>query len=178
VCKSVCAPKLKNMYSYSNNGITVASILDDRRQMNDRTYPVKIRVTYQRERKYYTTGKGISVGDWEKLAETKSKKLMAIRTDIQYSFDKVKKAVMALERDDNFSFSALNNFLGKSSADTLNAAFQLKMSLLLSNEQINSYHYYSDTLKSLEIFAGKHIPVTAINVDWLQKYEKHLYGWK
>jgi integrase len=164
------------MFSYSNNGITVASILDDRRQMNDGTCPVKIRITFQRERKYYSTGKGISMSDWGKLAETKSKKLIDLRTDIQYSFDKVKKAVIALEREDNFSLAALNNYLGKGSAETLNAAFQMKMSSLLNNEQINSFHYYSDTLKSLELFAGKHIPVNAISVEWLQKYEKYQLG--
>jgi len=87
------------MFSYSNNGITVASILDDRREMSTGTYPVKVRVTYKRERKHYSTGKNLNVSDWGKLVETKSKKLIAARTDTQYSFDKVKNAVIHLERD-------------------------------------------------------------------------------
>jgi len=64
--------------------------------------------------------------------------------------------------------------LGKSSSETLNSAFQVKMAVLLENEQINSYHYYSDTLKNIEVFAGQSIPITSITVEWLQKYEKHL----
>ncbi len=62
------------MYSYSNNGITVASILDQRRGTKEEAFPVKIRVTFKRERKYYSTGKNLNAGEWENLSETKSKK--------------------------------------------------------------------------------------------------------
>ncbi|KAA6316791.1 hypothetical protein EZS27_032951, partial [termite gut metagenome] len=40
--------------------ITVSSILDDRR-VTATGYPVKIRVTYKRMRKYYSTGKSLSL---------------------------------------------------------------------------------------------------------------------
>lgn len=162
------------MFSYANNGITIASILDQRRETREGTYPVKIRVTFKRERKYYSTGKNLSVEEWEKLPETKSKKWISVRTDIQYSFDKVKTAVVRLERDDKFSFVVLNTFLGKGSADTLNFAFQVKIDSLLKNDQINTHEYYSYTLKSIEEFAGKNIPISFITPEWLQKYEKHL----
>jgi len=162
------------MYSYSNNGITVSSILDQRRGTKGKTFPVKIRVTFKRERKYYSTGKKLNTDEWENLPETKSKKQISTRTDIQQSFDKVKNAVTLLERDDKFSFTALNKFLGKNSADTLNFAFQLKLDSLLENDQINTHEYYSYTLKSIEDFAGKNIPISSITPEWLQKYEKYL----
>lgn len=162
------------MYSYSNNGITIASILDQRRGTKEETFPVKIRVTFKRERKYYSTGKNLKSDEWEKLSETKSKKQISIRTDIQHSFDKVKNAVILLERDDKFSFTALNNFLGKNSADTLNSAFQLKLDTLIENDQINTHEYYSYTLKSIEDFAGKNIPISSVTPEWLQKYERYL----
>ena len=162
------------MFSYSNNGITIASILDQRRGTKGGMFPVKIRVTFKRERTYYSTGKNLNVCDWERLAETKSKKQISLRTDIQYSFDKVKDAVMLLERDDRFSFTALNNFLGKNSADTLNFAFQLKLDSLLENDQVNTHEYYSYTLKSVEEFAGKNIPISSVTPEWLRKYEKYL----
>jgi len=163
------------MFSYANNGITISSILDQRREMNGGTYPVKIRVTFKRERKYYSTGKNLSTEDWEKLSDTKSKKQISVRTDIQFSFDKVKNAVIQLERDDNFSFTALNIYLGQSSVDnTLGIAFQAKIESLLSENRIGSYNYYSDTLKTIEDFAGKNIPFEYITVAWLKKFEKHL----
>ncbi len=162
------------MFSYANNGITVASILDQRRETKEGTYPVKIRVTFKRERKYYSTGKNLNMDEWERLSETKSKKLISTRTDIQWSFDKVKNAVMQLERDDRFTFTALNSYLKKGAADTLNFAFQTKLDSLLKNDQINTHEYYSYTLKSVEDFAGKNIPLSFITPEWLKKYEKYL----
>ena len=88
----------------------MASILDEGREMKGGLFPVNIRVTFKRERKYYSTGKNLSIEEWEKLPETKSKKRISIRTDIQYSFEKVKNAVVQLERDDKFSFTTLNNY--------------------------------------------------------------------
>ncbi|MDR2774035.1 MAG: site-specific integrase, partial [Tannerella sp.] len=115
------------MFNYSNNGITVASIMDDRRATIEGVYPIKIRVTYNRIRKYYSTGKTLSKDDWNKLSETKSKKMLAIRCDIQNSFDKIKEIVQQLEYENDFSFENLNARLGKVVNDTLNIAFQAKI---------------------------------------------------
>jgi len=81
------------MFNYSHNGITIASILDERRATKDGKFPVKIRVTFNRDRKYYSTGKNLSPGEWEKLPITKSRAFSEVRTDIQNSFDKVKEIV-------------------------------------------------------------------------------------
>ncbi len=163
------------MFRYANNGITVASILDQRRAMTEGAFPVKIRVTFKRQRKYYSTGKNMNTEEWEKLPETKSKKQISVRIDIQYSFEKVKNAVIQLERNDRFSFPALNNYLGKSSADnTIGTAFQAKIESLLNESRIGSYNYYKDALKTIEDFAGKNIPFEYVTVAWLKKFEKHL----
>jgi hypothetical protein len=45
--------KIRIMDTYNLNGITVAAILDNRRETKSGAYPVKIRVTYKRERKYF-----------------------------------------------------------------------------------------------------------------------------
>jgi len=163
------------MFSYANNGITVASILDQRREMKEGTFPVKVRVTFKRQRKYYSTGNDLSTEEWGKLPETKSKKQISVRIDIQYSFEKVKNAVIQLERNDKFSFAALNNYLGKSTADnTIGTAFQAKIESLLNESRIGSYNYYKDALKTIEDFAGKNIPFEYVTVTWLKKFEKHL----
>jgi integrase len=162
------------MFNYSNNGITVASIMDDRRATIDGVYPIKIRVTYNRIRKYYSTGKTLSKDDWDKLPETKSKKMLAIRYDIQNSFDKIKDIVQQLEYENDFSLENLNTRLGKVVNDTLNTAFQAKIESLLKENRIGSYNYYKDTLKVIEEFAGKHITFDYVTVAWLKKFEKHL----
>ena len=162
------------MFNYANNGITVASIMDDRRATIDGVYPIKIRVTQNRIRKYYSTGKALSKDDWEKLPESKSKKMLAIRSDVQNSFDKIKEAVQQLEYEDDFSFENLNTRLGKAVNKLLNTAFQAKIEYLLKENRIGSYNYYKDTLKSIEEFAGKNISLDYITVAWLKKFEKYL----
>ena len=69
--------KKRAMFNYANNAITVASIMDDRRATLEGVYPIKIRVTYNRVRKYYSTGKTLSKDDWERLPESKSKKVVS-----------------------------------------------------------------------------------------------------
>ncbi|WP_372773584.1 phage integrase SAM-like domain-containing protein [Mangrovibacterium sp.] len=162
------------MFTYANNGITVASILDQRKELKGEIFPVKIRVTFKRVRKYYATGKKMSIDDWDNLPETRSRNKISVRDDIQYSFEKVKDAVIKLEREGGFSLAALNSYLGKNASDTLNQAFQLKIENLRGNEQINSHEYYSYTLKSIEKFAGKNIGFDSVTPDWLRKFEKHL----
>ena len=162
------------MFNYSNNGITVSSILDSRRVTKDNLYPIKIRVTYQRIRKYYATGKYMTVEEWEKLPGTKSKKMQSIRLDIQNSFDIVKATVQRLLHEDGFSFEALNSHLNKSTSDTLNAGFKIKIQTLMENEQVGTHLFYKDAFRSVEHFGGENISYASVTADWLKRYEKHM----
>jgi len=165
------------MFNYSNNGITVASIIDERRETTE-GFPIKIRVTYNRVRKYYSTGKFLSKEDWEKLPDTKSKTLISIREDIQNSFSKIRDVVKDLELREGFSFDALNMKLSKGTSHTLNGAFKNKIQTLLDNGQIGSAQYYRIVLRSIERFAGENIQFSSVNVVWLNKYEKYLLDLK
>jgi len=162
------------MFNYSHNGITIASILDERRSTKDGKFPVKIRVTFNRDRKYYSTGKNLSIGEWEKLPITKSRAFSEVRTDIQNSFDKVKEIVQTLEDTNNFSFDLLNRDLGKGMNDTLNTAFKAKISSLEADGRSGTQLYYNCALNSIEKFAGSNILFSDVTVDWLNKYEKYM----
>ena len=76
-------------------------------------------VTPERKQKYYSTGKELSVDDWEVLSSTKSKSLLEVRKDIQSSFEIVKEAIQDLCSEGGFSFDALNNRLNKGVSDAL-----------------------------------------------------------
>jgi len=162
------------MFNYANSGVTVSSILDNRRATNDNLYPIKIRVTFQRIRKYYSTGKYLKSEAWEKLPDTKSKKMLSIRFDIQNTFDIVKDTVQGLLHEGGFSFEALNRRLNKAPSDTLNAGFKIKIQELLDNEQVGTHLFYQDALKSVESYGGENISYTAVTVDWLKCYEKYM----
>jgi integrase len=162
------------MFNYSNNGITVSSILDDRRSTKDNLFPVKIRVTFLRIRKYYSTGKYVTSDDWEKLPDSKSKKMISMRLDIQNSFDIVKDIVQTLLFEGSFSFEALNSRLTKSPSDTLNAGFKVKIQTLLDNEQVGTHLFYQDALKSVESYGGENISYISVTVELLKNYEKYM----
>lgn len=164
------------MYNYSNNGITIASVLDTRRRQNNGKYPVKIRITYNRVRKYYSTGKDLTEKEWESLPNAKSKQFQLIKNDIQFSFDKIKKIVVDLERKDKFSLDICNQRLSRGNTGNINTAFHIKIETLGLNEQIGSQFFYQDALRSFEKFAGENIKFSDITVDWLEKYEKYFIG--
>lgn len=162
------------MFNYTNSGVTISSVLDIRRATNDNLFPVKIRVTYQRIRKYYATGKYLSAKDWGSLSDTKKLKMISVRVDIQNTFDTVKKVAKDLLYEGGFSFEALNTRLNKSATDTLNAGFKIKIQVLLDNEQVGTQLFYKDALRSVEHFGGENIPYASVTVDWLKRYEKHM----
>jgi integrase len=161
------------MYKYAKDGISVLTILDTRRKKQSGLYPVKIQVIHNRVQKYYTTGKELTPEDWQRLPESKVRKLIEVREDLGKSFSIIKQNVESLANENGFSFDALNVRLGRSVSDTLNTAFQAKIESLFDSGQIGSYQYYKATLKSIEDFAGTKIQFSSVNVDWLRKYEKH-----
>ncbi|KAA6311825.1 Tyrosine recombinase XerC [termite gut metagenome] len=161
------------MFNYSNNGITVSSILDDRR-ITATGYPVKIRVTYKRVRKYYSTGKSLSLEEWGKLPETKGMKLIATRCDIQNTFERIKKVIIELEHGIGFTFDALNLRLGKANTGTINDAFRAKIEDLINAGSVGNAEVYKNSLTRIEHLGGELIAFESITVDWLKRYEKEM----
>ena len=153
------------MYKYAKDGISVLTILDTRRKKQSGLFPVKIQIIYNRFQKYYTTGKELTPEDWQRLPESKIRKLIDIREDLGSSFTIIKKNVEALANEGDFSFDALNFRLGRAVSDTLNTAFRSKIESLLENGQIGTYVYYKVTLKSIEEFAGSKVQFYFVNVE-------------
>lgn len=160
--------------NYSKDGITVAAIIDTGHPKKSGLFPVRIRVTYTRERKYYSTGKDLTVDEWEALPTTKSRTLISIRKDIESSYQIVRNTVEELSQNGEFSFEALNNRLKKGSGTSLNAAFQAKIEALRKQESVGSMLAYKTVMQGIERFGGKRISMDAISVDWVRRYEKFL----
>lgn len=60
----------------SLQGTTTSIVLDTRRALKDGTFPVKLRVTFQRKQKYYPTGYSFSSEDFEKVMSAKPGKVL------------------------------------------------------------------------------------------------------
>jgi integrase/recombinase XerD len=162
------------MFRYTHSGITVTVLLDTRRTTRAGLYPVKVRVTFQRCRLYYPTGKYLPISDWVKLKDTRSRSLLEIQHEIQISFDKVKDAVKELIKEDSFTLDNLNKRLGRATGDTVNTAFQAKIDALNVLGKVSTSDWYKYALRSIQLFGGLNIRYNQVSVDWLHGYEKYL----
>jgi integrase/recombinase XerD len=162
------------MFSFSKDGITIAAILDDRKANKEGDFPVKIRVTYKRNRKYYLTGKSLKVNEWNILPTSKSRAIKEIRESIENSFSLVRSNVEAIAEKGGFSFDALNIRLGRAAGDTVNSALKARIQNLKKGDQISTMQLSEYLLKSLELYTNRNLDFETITVDWLKKYEKHL----
>lgn len=162
------------MFSYSKDGITIASIIDKRKINQQGSYPIKIRVTYKRVRHHYLTGKNLKIEEWDILPVSKTRALKEIRESIENSFSLVKMNVEALAEKGGFSFDSLNLRLRKASGASVNIALKAKIENLRKEERIGSMEICENVLSNIEKFAGKNLSFEAISVDWLKRYEKHM----
>lgn len=171
---SICTQNDDQMFQYTKDGIAVAAMLDARRTKSDGKYPVKIRVTYNRVRYYYPTGKDLSPEEWEVLPATKVRALAAIRKDIESSYQIVRSTVEDLASSGGFSLDALNNRLKGAASDTVNTMFRAKIAELEKSGRVGSMLVYDNVLKGLERFAGERIRFEAVTVSWLGRYADFL----
>ena len=162
------------MFQYAKDGITVAVMLDTRRPKADGKFPVKIRITANRERSYYPTGKDLTPEEWEVLPTTKARALAAVRKDIESSYQIVRAAVEELASSGRFTLGRLDIRLKGAASDTVNAAFRAKIEALKSAQQVGNMLIYDNVLKGLERFAGARIRFESITRQWLERYEMFL----
>lgn len=162
------------MFSFSKDGITIAAILDNRKANKEEKYPVKIRVTYKRVRKYYATGKNLEVNEWDLLPTTKNRALKEVRESIENSFSLVRSNVEAIAEKGGFSFDALNVRLGRAAGDTVNSALKARIQNLKRENKISTRQLSEYLLKTLELFSSRDLNFETITVDWLKKFESYL----
>ena len=133
--------------NYSKDGITVAPMLDTTHPKKSGRCPVKIRVTYNRVRHYYPTGKDLTPEEWEMLPTTKARALVAVRKDIESSYQIVRAAVEELAASGGFSLDTLNNRLKGAAVDTVNTMFRAKIEELKKVGRVGSMLVYDNVLK-------------------------------
>ena len=121
--------------NYSKDGVTVAAMFDSAHPKKSGKCSVKIRVTYNRVRHYYPTGKDLMPAEWDALPTTKARALVEIRKDIESSYQIVRTAVEDLLMRGIFSLENLNNRLKRAGGDTLNIAFEGKIAEMKAHEK-------------------------------------------
>ena len=160
--------------NYSKDGITVATTIDTSHPKLDGTYPVKVRVTYARQRRYYPTGKDLTLDQWNNLSTAKGQRVAAVRKDIENSYNIVRTTVEELASAGEFSLDALNNRLKRATGDTVNTAFRAKIEALRQSGRVGNMIVYDNVLKGVERFAGSTVYFDSVTVSWLKRYEEFL----
>lgn len=157
------------------NGVVVSVFLDTRTVNKEGTYPVKIKVYFQGKPKYYPTGICMSTKEeLEEVLESKSKKNIEIQYIIHKEFNRILKNVDILVERGTFSFSNLNNMLGKNIGGTLNEMISAKIKELENEEKFGTSAFYKGTLSLLKRYMKHDVPINEVTVEWLNGLEKFI----
>lgn len=157
------------------NGVVVSVFLDTRTVNKKGTYPVKIKVYFQGKPKYYPTGICMSTKEeLEEVLESKSKKNIEIQYVIHKEFNRISKNVNILVERGTFSFSNLNNMLGKNIGGTLNEMISAKIKELENEEKFGTSAFYKGTLSLLKRYMKHDVPIKEVTVEWLNGLEKFI----
>lgn len=166
-CVQIVCNEKTTMTTYSKDGITIATMLDTRRELANGTYPIKIRVTYKRVRKYYPTGKSLTSHSWEVLPTSKTKELSSIRKDIENSFDLVREAVEELAYSGEFSFERLDALLSHPTSLYVNDLYEDMIAEMKNKGQVGTAGVYRVSLNDIEGYRGR-VPLSSITPRWLE----------
>ena len=103
--------------------VSTAIILDTRRAKNDGTYPVKLRITYERKRVYYPTGENLSQEDFDKAMGERPR---AEHKDRSIQFAAMEsRAVEIIQSMATFSFKSFDELYGNTKRPNRTCAFVL-----------------------------------------------------
>lgn len=154
---------------------TLALELDKRREKVDKTYPVKLMVTYNRKFKRYATGFCFTEADYKEVCKINPKgkykdmhlKLKAIES----------KALLIIKELEEFRYETFEKkfLVNKSEWDNVYALFDYEIEKMRLDGRIStadSYMYAKNSF--LEKMVKKHIKFRDITVGFLQEYERKM----
>ncbi|ANI89102.1 hypothetical protein A9P82_07245 [Arachidicoccus ginsenosidimutans] len=154
-----------------NERIDCKVILDKRRESKNHTYPLRMRLTFKRKRKYYSITTKLTEEDWNILnSESVKGQLRKIRNDIAKVEETAKDVIKSIPA---FSFKEFEErfFNKRTKEEYLSFYFSEYIQTLRKNEQVKTAISYETAINSLTKFK-KNIKPTEIDVKFLSEYEK------
>ncbi|MCI4668295.1 MAG: site-specific integrase [Bacteroidia bacterium] len=153
--------------------VTTAIYLDKRRSKKDLSYPIKLRVTYQRQQKYYGIGYSLTEEEFEKATSLRPR---GIYKDYQLEFAaQEERALDIIAKIEKFTFAEFEKRWKSKRKNPKNVyqAFEAYISDLTKEGRIRTAETYRCSLISLQKFSGrKRLNFSEIHPDWLKEYEK------
>lgn len=155
-----------------------AIILDARREKKNNKFPVKLRVTFERKQKYFSTPYNLDEKMFNKVMF--GKKLSEEEKDLKKSIQAYENKAIDIIKDMNVitweSFEK-KYFTNRQSKDSISDAYLIKINELRCNKNLGTAVMYECALNSLNKFMPNAKFVT-FQVDALKKYEQWMLSQK
>lgn len=156
-------------------GVTTSIIHDKRIQKKDGTFAVKLRLTFNREQKYYPLNVSLTPEDWVK---TQAPKPRGEYKDHQTFFSKVEqKALEIIKETDPFSFQAFEKKFNQKTDRSKDIFYYIEnyMTQLKSEGRSGTESSYRCAYNSFKTFIKsknrKNLHFADVTPEWLQTYE-------
>ncbi|HRI59587.1 MAG TPA: site-specific integrase [Saprospiraceae bacterium] len=157
------------------NKVSVKVILDKRRPKKNGIYPVKLRVTYQREQKYFPTNYDLNEEDFEKITNGTARGDLK---EIRLRLNSLEVAANATaEHLPSFTFSRFEAqlFAQSDSKDfsEVNQLYDAIIDRLVSEKRLNTAESYKYSKISISKFSPR-LKVADVTPEFLRDYQKHM----
>lgn len=155
--------------------VSTGIFLDKRRPLNDGTFPLKLRVTFNRKSRFYSLEVknkklALNTEDYDKIISIKPKReFNSLKKDINKALEDIN---VIIETIDNFTFERFEQIYKKKTAPTIDSYFDRKINSLIKEKSIRTAHFYKYTLRSLKEYDANLFEFKQITPDFLKKYEE------
>lgn len=140
-------------------------------QKEDNQYPLKIRLTYKRERVYYNTGYSMTIEEWRNYNNGRGAVADA-RRGIQQQFEIIAVHVKEINKTGEFSFDLLATIMSRGIKDDVFSAFDARIAELKVAGQVGTVLVYECALSSFRNYRGPgKLPFNKVTKGWLKGYE-------
>ncbi len=143
----------------------------DYRKKSNGKYPIKIRISYKRERVYYNTGYSMTVAEWKNY-NTGRGSIAVARLAIQKQLELMAGYVKEINKNGEFSFDLLATKMSRGKKEDVFAAFDVRIAELKAAGQSGTALVYECALNSLKAYQGTtKLPFKKVTSKWLKGYD-------
>lgn len=146
-------------------------ILDTRRALKDGSYPVKLRITFHRQRKYFLTPYSLIEEDFNKA---KGEKPRGNYKELQVAFQAIEqKAIKIIDKLPSFSFESFEKkFLSNQSKNDVFSYFDQKIVALNKEGRAGTASSYNCAYQSIASYRqSTTLPFSSVTPEFLIAYE-------
>jgi site-specific recombinase XerD len=155
---------------------TVTLYLDSRRQKNDGTYPVKLRVTFRRKQQYYPTGIDLTDTQWERVGKPKPREdfIRDTKRLLEAYSDRAERIIREMATFSFEEFETRYAGTAKAASDHVFAGFDRYIDQLKREDRAGTASSYQCARNALQAYYQCKVPLTFRDVDsiWLKGFEQ------